>query len=330
MAAPIAPNSARPAGRAHRIDTHHHIVPPSYLAKRRAEIFDVAHVHSPKMASWTPAAAIEAMDGSAIATAITSISSPGVWFGDAFDARTLARECNEYAADMARDHPGRFGLFAALPLPDVVGSLREIEYAFDVLHADGIGLMTNYGSVWPGDPKLAAVFDELDRRKAVVYFHPHAADFCSGLLPGIPAATVEFPFDTTRAIVTLLYNGTFSRCPNIRFIFSHAGGALPMLAGRIGAIATTRKEIAARMPNGADYEFKRLYYDIVNASNRVSFNAIRDLVGVSQLLFGTDFPFWPPQMWVDQLAQLGLNADEVRAIERDNALSLMPRFAELR
>jgi predicted TIM-barrel fold metal-dependent hydrolase len=312
---------------AHRIDTHHHIVPSAYLARHRKEIFQVAHVHSPKMAAWTPAASLEAMDKSGIATAISSISSPGVWFGSIEGARTLSRECNEYAAGMARDHPGRFGLFAALPLPDVEGSLREIEYAFDTLLADGIGLMTNYGSLWPGDARLAPVFDELDRRRAVVYFHPHAADYCGGVLPEIPSATIEFPFDTTRAIVHLLYSGTFSRCPNIRFIFSHAGGALPMLAGRIAAVAGTRKEIAARMPNGAEFELKKQFYDIVNASNRISFNAIRELVGVRQLLFGTDFPFWPPQMWVDQLAALGLNAEEVRAIERENALGLLPRFA---
>ncbi len=311
---------------AHRIDTHHHIVPPRYLARRRDEIERIAHVHMPKMVEWTPTIAIEAMDRSGIATSITSISSPGCWFGHAADSIEISRECNEYAAQMARDYPGRFGNFAALPLPDVDGSLREIEYACDVLKADGFGLMTNYGAMWPGDAKLAPVFDELNRRKAVVYFHPHAADYCAGVMPELPAPTLEFPFDTTRAVASLLFSGTFSRCPDIRFIFSHAGGALPMLAGRMAAVAGTRKELAASIPHGALYEFRRQYYDIVNATNTVSFNAARELFGVSQLLFGTDFPFWSPQIWVDQLAALNLNAADLRAIERDNALRLLPRF----
>jgi 6-methylsalicylate decarboxylase len=325
--APFQEPSGPAATAPHRIDTHHHIVPPRYLEQHREAIYRIAHVHSPKMAAWTPQMSIDAMDRSGVATAISSISSPGVWFGDVAACRAMARECNEYAAGMARDYPGRFGLFASLPLPDVEGSLREIEYAYDTLKADGIGLMTNYGSLWPGDARLDPVFDELNRRKAVVYFHPHAADYCSGILPEIPTPAIEFPFDTTRTIVSLLYSGTFSRCPDIRFIFSHAGGALPMLAGRIVAVAGTRKEIVARMPRGAEHELKRQFYDIVNAANPVSFTAIRSLVGVSQLLFGTDFPFWSPQIWVDQLAQLGLSAADLLAIERGNALGLFPRCA---
>jgi predicted TIM-barrel fold metal-dependent hydrolase len=318
--------SAQPAITAHRIDTHHHIVPPRYLERRREEIHRIAHVHMPKMVEWTPTIALEAMDRAGIATAITSISSPGCWFGHAGESIEISRECNEYAARMASDYPGRFGNFAALPLPDVEGSLREIEYACDVLKVDGFGLMTNYGAMWPGDPALAPVFDELNRRKAVVYFHPHAADYCTGVMPELPAPTLEFPFDTTRAIASLLFSGTLGRCRDIRFIFSHAGGTLPMLAGRIAAIAGTRKELAASIPNGALHEFQRLYYDIVNATNPVSFNAARATFGVSQLLFGTDFPFWSPQIWVDQLAALELSPADLRAIERDNALRLLPRF----
>lgn len=310
----------------HRIDTHHHIVPPRYLARERERIFSVAHVHAPKLAAWTPSVSLEEMDRCGVATAIASISSPGVWFGDARASRELSRECNEYAAQMARDHKGRFGVFAALPLPDTDGSLREIEYALDVLKADGVGLLTNYGDAWPGDPRFAPVFDELNRRKAVVYFHPTAPGFCSGLLPEIPPPTIEFPFDTTRAILTLMVSGTFSRCADIRFIFSHAGGALPMVAHRIAAVISTRKELAARLPNGVMHEFRRLYYDVVNAANPIAFNAIRQLAGASQLLFGSDFPFWSAQTTVSALAELKLDAGDLRAIERGNALALFPRF----
>ncbi|OGA02772.1 MAG: hypothetical protein A3I00_01565 [Betaproteobacteria bacterium RIFCSPLOWO2_02_FULL_64_12] len=310
----------------HRIDTHHHIIPPKYLARARDQVLGVAHVHAPKLINWTPAMALEAMDQGGVATAVTSISSPGVWFGDDAAGREIARDCNEFAAGMASDHKGRFGVFAALPLPDVDGSLREIEYSFDVLKVDGIGLMTNYGDTWPGNARFAPVFDELNRRKAVIYFHPTAPGFCTGLLPEIPPPTIEFPFDTTRAILTLLYAGTFSRCPDIRFIFSHAGGALPMLAYRIAAVTGTRKELLARLPNGVMHELKKLYYDVVNASNPISFNAIRQLVGIPQLLYGSDFPFWSPQSTAAALAELGLSPGELRSVERDNALALFPRL----
>jgi predicted TIM-barrel fold metal-dependent hydrolase len=307
----------------HRIDTHHHIIPPKYLARNRAQVLEMAHVHAPKVLGWTPEVALEAMDRCGV---VTSISSPGAWFGDDMAGREIARDCNEFAARMAADHKGRFGVFAALPLPDVEGSLREIEYAFDVLKADGVGLMTNYGDTWPGNAKYAPVFDELNRRKAVAYFHPTAPGFCTGLLPEIPPPMVEFPFDTTRAILTLLFSGTFTRCPDVRFIFSHAGGALPMLAHRIAAVAATRKELAEQMPKGAMHEFGRLFYDVVNASNPISFNAIRQLAGIPQLLYGSDFPFWSPQLTVDALAKLGLTPGEMRAVERDNALRLLPRL----
>lgn len=308
----------------HRIDTHHHFYPPVYLAKAGDRIKVVTHALYPRLLEWTPARAIETMDRDGIATAIASISTPGVWFGDDAAARALARECNEYAADLARDHKGRFGSFAILPLPDVDGSLREIEYALDVLKADGICLMTCCADKWPGDPAYAAVFDELDRRKAVTYFHPNAASFLAHVLPDIPAPTIEFPFDTTRAIVSLMFGGTLARCPDIRFIFSHGGGALAMVAHRIAGLARNRPELAARVPNGVMAELKRLYFDVVGLASAGAFHAVHELAGTSHLLFGTDYPFWSTESAVINLAGLNLEANVHQAIERDNALALLP------
>ena len=146
---------------------------------------------------------------------MTSISSPGLWFGDLNEACRLTRLCNEYAARLKRDHPGRFGMFAMLPLPDVDASLREIEYVVDTLKGDGFGLLTNYSGKYPGDAAFAPVFDELNRRRAVVFFHPTMAGY-GHYFPEIPAPTLEFPFDTTRAITSLLYSGTLVRCRNVR------------------------------------------------------------------------------------------------------------------
>jgi 6-methylsalicylate decarboxylase len=309
----------------HRIDTHHHILPTGYMAEERERILGVSHRLAPQLLAWSPAKAVEAMDAAGIATSITSISAPGVWFGDAAKARRLARVCNEYAAQMARDHKGRFGVFAALPLPDVDGSLAEIAYAYDTLGLDGIGLLTNFDDKWPGDPAVAPVFDELNRRKAVVYFHPTAAACFANLLPGIHAPVVEFAFDTTRAIVSLLFNGTFARCPDIRFIFSHGGGTLPMLAGRIAAVARSMPQ-SAQYPNGIMPEFKKLFYDVVSVFDPIGFNALRQMAGIERLLLGSDYPYWSTDVNVAALAKQELSPAELRAIERDNAVALFPRL----
>lgn len=311
---------------AYRIDTHHHIYPTRYFEQERDRLVAIAPHRAGEILNWTPGRAVEAMDQAGIAAAVTSMPSLGVGFADQAAARSMARECNEYAARMARDYPGRFGVFAALPLPDIEGSLREIEYSLDVLKADGIGLVTNAGGLWPGDAKFAPVFDELQRRRAVVYFHPTAADCCMNLLPGVPPPMLEFPFDTTRAVASLLFGGTLARSPDVRFIFSHAGGALPMLAHRIEELAMNRKNLVERMPNGALHEFRKLYYDIVLATAPIAFNAVRELAGIRQLLYGTDFPYWPIEVTGAGLARLELSAEDLMAIERDNALALLPRL----
>jgi predicted TIM-barrel fold metal-dependent hydrolase len=312
--------------RASRIDTHHHIYPPKYLADAGEHIRRATHVHFPRISQWTPAQSIEAMDRDGISTAIVSIS-PSLWFGDIAATRKIAREWNEYAADMARDHRGRFGIFAALPLPDVDASLKEIEFALDVLGADGFGLVTNYGDKWPGDKAFGPVFDELNRRKVVVYFHPTESPAFENILPDVPSPMIEFPFDTTRAITSLLFGGTLSRCSDIRYIFSHGGGALPMLAARIASIAKNRKDLSARVPNGVMPEIKKLFYDIAGINHPIPFNAIRELVGASQILFGTDYPFWSPNVAVSTLTELAVAPADRQKIERDNARALLPRFA---
>lgn len=311
---------------AHRIDVHHHILPPDYVRTvGDARIGPL--ILAGRTPQWTPTMSIEAMDRNGIETAVTSISAPGLWFGDTAETAHLARHCNDYAAEIRRDFPGRFGLFACLPLPDVDASLREIDYAFDVLKADGIGLLTSCGSHYPGEPAFAPVFDELDRRSAVVYFHPTAAP-CSTCLDSLPAATLEFPFDTTRAVASLLFSGTFARCRNIRFIFSHAGGTVPFLAERMGRLAA-KPEYRSKLPDGVLAELRRLYYDTALSANRLAFASLLELVPPSRVLFGSDFPFAPEATMtatVQGLATLGLSAGDLQAIERGNALELLPRL----
>ncbi|MGZ3546676.1 MAG: amidohydrolase family protein, partial [Gemmatimonadaceae bacterium] len=262
-----AKETAAAAANPHRIDVHHHIVPPRYVTDMGLKWVNRHNaplpLHGPL--EWTPERSLAEMDRNGVATAITSLSDPGVWTGDVARSRSVARY--DYAAQLARDYPGRFGVFASLALPDIEGSLREIEYAFDVLGADGIVLMTSYGDKWPGDAAFAPVFDELNRRKAVVYFHPTAAPCCEGLIPDVADAVIEFLFDTVRAVTSLLYGGTLSRCSDIRYIFSHAGSAVPLLAGRISRLARITEAVNPRLPNGALHELQKLYFDVAQQAS---------------------------------------------------------------
>jgi len=311
---------------AHRIDVHHHILPPNYVRLVGDERIGPLLVAG-KTPVWTPQHSIEAMDRNGIEKSITSISAPGLWLGDTESTRRLTRECNDYAAKMRQDHPGRFGLFASLPLPDVEGSLREIAYALDELKADGIGLLTNYDGKYPGDVAFSPVFEELNQRKAVVYFHPTEAPCCAAHGVGVPAATLDFPFDTTKAITSMLFAGTFARCRDVRFIFSHAGGTVPFLAERIARLQV-RPEFKASVPDGVMFELKRLFFDTALSANELAFSALLKLVAPEQVLFGSDYPFAPETTMtatVKGLTELGLPAEVLRAIERTNALKLFAR-----
>ncbi len=316
---PTSGNADRAAGLGgpQRIDVHHHIVPPAYLA-------EIASRRMGSAARWTPELSIEDMDKNGIAKSVLSLIQPGVWFGDAVEARRLAREANLYGAAVAGDYPGRFGLFATIPLPDTDGSLREIEYGLDVLKADGIGLMTSYGDKYLGDPLFAPVWQELDRRKAVVYTHPLAPECCKNPLPGISAAAIEYATDTTRTIASLVFSGAAARYPGIRWIFSHGGGTMPFLLSRFTheeKIIKNREEV---LPKGVVHELKKFHYDTAQANHPGALAALTKLVSVSQVLYGTDFPFRDGADVNAGLAAYRFKPKDLRAIERDNALRLMP------
>jgi predicted TIM-barrel fold metal-dependent hydrolase len=303
----------------HRIDIHHHLFPPGYSTA-------IVALGQPPSPAWTPARSIEEMDKSGIAVSVLSLSPPNVIFPDPAVVRRLSREVNEYGAKMVKDYPGRFGLFAVLPLPDVDASLKEIEYALDTLKADGIGLMTSYGDKWLGDAAFAPLWEELNRRQAVIYTHPHTPSCCENLKDDVGAGTIEWATDTTRTVASVVFSGTASRFPEIRWIFSHGGGTTPFLLSRFQVAEAGLKDKARRVPNGYLAELKRFYYDTAQANHPGALAALLKLVPPAQIVYGTDYPYRTGAEVNEGLAAQRFAAKDLRAIERENALRLLPKL----
>jgi predicted TIM-barrel fold metal-dependent hydrolase len=230
---PGAMGKADAATKIRRVDMHHHFMPQHYMAEEHERSAATHNLPPSAMMQWTAQQALDVLDKADVQFAVASISTPGVWYGDVALGRRLAREWNEEAAKTVHDHPTRFGFFAPVPLPDTEGSLQEIDYALGTLKADGINFLSNYDGKWLGDPAFAPVMDELNRRKAIVYVHPTFAPCCMNTVAGLPPQTYEFPYDTARTIVSVIVNGTTTRCPDIKWIFSHAGGAITGIIGRL-------------------------------------------------------------------------------------------------
>jgi len=309
---------------AHRIDVHHHPSPPSYLQAREGGDRANAPRHS-----WTVQKSLDVMDEGGVASSILSLPhSVSIWPDQPGKGRALARDWNEFMAKLALDHKGRFGVFATVPILDIEGSLREAAYALDALGADGIFLMTNIGDRWLGDRHYWPFFEELDRRKAVVYTHPVAPNCCAGMYEEFNDAVIEYGTDTARAIAKLLFTGASVRFPNIRWIFSHAGGTMPFITERfVRAHQFARDEIKSRLPQGVLPELRKLYYDTAQAAHVYAMSSLTKLVPVSQIVFGTDYPYRSARETADMLAECGcFNERELRAIDCENAWRLLPRW----
>jgi predicted TIM-barrel fold metal-dependent hydrolase len=217
-------------------------------------------------------------------------------------------------------------MFAVMPMPHVEATLREIAYALDALKADGIGLLTSYGDKWLGDPAFAPVMDELNRRRAVVYTHPTTANCCGNLIPDVPESIIEWGTDTTRTIASLVFSGTAARCRDLKLIFSHGGGTMPFLTERFVRLPLINKSLAPRVPNGVEYELRRFYYDTAQAAHPFALASLLKLVPVSQVVFGTDYPYRTAADHVKGLTDYGFSPSDLQAIDRENAVRLLPRL----
>ncbi len=321
FAGPALTRSAFAQEKPHRIDVHHHLVPPAYVdAVKRAKL------DNPPMTSWTPEKSLEDMDKAGTATSILSPMPPQVGFLPAAEAAKVARESNEWARQLAKHHPGRFGVFAMLPMPNVDESLKEIAYAFDTLKVDGIGMLTNYGDKWLGYDEFAPVFEELNRRKAVVFTHPISPNCCVNLVKNVSDAAVEWGADTTRTLTSLIFSGASAKYSDVNFIFSHGGGVLAAVAERLRIQMVTTPPFKGKFTREmVDHELRRFYYDTAQVSNEVTIQALAKLVSVSQIVFGTDFPYRTGAEHVAGLKER-FNEQDLAAIDRTNALRLLPAW----
>ncbi|WP_020671046.1 amidohydrolase family protein [Amycolatopsis nigrescens] len=306
-----------------RIDVHQHLLPPRY---RQALENSERTPGGWPVPTWDAGAATAMMDDAGIATGVLSISAPGVHFGDDAAARELAREINDFQAELVKDSPDRFGHFAVLPLPDFDGALDEAVRALDELHADGVVLLSNAHGHYLGDPAYEPLWTELDSRDAVVFVHPTEPPIPQ--LAGLPSPLLDFPFDTTRTALDLVAHGVFDRHPRLRVILSHAGGFLPFAARRfVGAAMfnpdTTPETIMAGL--------RRFYFDTALSASPTALPSLLAFAEPGHILYGSDFPFAPAEWRADFDHCLttydGPDADRLTAVDRTAAQALFPRLA---
>lgn len=333
------------------IDTHHHFVTPRYV-EELARV-GITQVGGRPLPNWTFEDSIDAMDRCGIGAAILSLAPPGLCFFEPDTAAEVARAINDEAAAAVARHPDRLGFLAALPLPHVDAAIDEAVRALDELNADGIGILSNQRGLYLGDRRLDPLFDVLDRRGAVLVEHPTfaigtdvpTAPDAGTPLPDINPAMIEFPFDTTRAIANLLSTGTLTRHPNIRFVFSHGGGTVPYLAGRLIAHPGGVADLLRRFADGTRAELaeltddvhretldalRKLYYDTSGSATPSALGPLRELAPAGHILAGTDLPFVPEvsvELYLRDLERYGGFTDTELA---DNALALFPRLRQAR
>ena len=319
--------------RAHRIDTHQHFVPPRYAEWIREKGIRPGGVDLPK---WSLSAALRFMDGHGIDTGVLSLSTPGVYFGDRDEARRWSREINEYAAELVKDHPDRFGQFATLTLPDVDGALTEAEHALDVLGADGIVLLANNDGRYLGDPEFGPLLELLHRRGAAVFIHP--GELPAPEVPGVPTFTADFLLDTTRTAISLILSGAMEKYQGIKFILAHADGFVPYISYRILLTILNTKNKAQQAWAMLNQErqahkelepLRRFYYDIALSSSPAALPSLLEVAAPSHITYGSDYPFAPPPAVTfmnNAYQKYPLNDSLRKAIDRGNSETLFPRL----
>ncbi len=302
-----------------RIDTHQHIVPPSYAAWLKARGITAGGLPIP---AWSAEGALDLMDSLGIAAGVLSVSTPGVHLGDDAQARAMAREVNEFAARVAADHPGRFGFFATLTLPDVEGALHEAAYAFDRLGADGVVLLANVNGTYLGDESIDPLMEELNRRRAVLFVHPSTLP--APPVADIPPFAADFLLDTTRAAIHMARRGWLHRYPEVKIILSHGGGFLPYAAERVARFCSPTLNHADGIA-----ALRRYYFDVALSSTPYALPSLLAFADPAHITFGSDWPYAAKDRsahFARLLDEFALQPEQRLAIDQQNARALFARW----
>jgi predicted TIM-barrel fold metal-dependent hydrolase len=324
------------------IDVHAHFVTDDYVAAAVAS--GRRHPDGmPGWPSWDAEQNVQLMDSWGVGAAVLSVSSPGTHFGDDAAARALSRQVNEFGAGVAQKYPSRFGHFASLPLPDVAGSLAELRYALDELGSDGVTVESNAHGSYLGHESFEPLWAELSRRRAVVFVHPTSPACADVICLGRPAPMMEFIFDTARTVSDLVFRGVFTRHPGVEWIFTHGGGALPLLADRLELF---RSAFAAAPGSGygpadapsVQAQLRRLWFDMAGTPFPNQVPALVKAFGSDRVLYGSDYCWTPAPGVTAQVASVdAASADgsgddsggtDWRALTSANASRLLTRFAD--
>jgi predicted TIM-barrel fold metal-dependent hydrolase len=310
-----------------RIDVHFHHIPPFY----RAAVYAAGRGPAiGKYPDWTPQIALDVMDRHGIEVALTSLAQPGVGFGTQASAQELARRCNDYAADLVARWPSRFGAFATVPMWSMEGARDEIAYALDVLGFDGVSLFASYGEKFLGDRELDPLFEMLDARGAVVFVHPGLHPSSKGLALPWPGFMMEYLFDTTRAVVNLVFSGAIERFPRIRFILPHAGGLAPYFAWRLAVSPMIDQRLPSLSRDRVYAGLAHFWYDNALSPGEQTFGSLDHVARPERIVFGSDFPFANPRVIAEAVKthEAGFLPEARRiAVDRANALALFPKYA---
>lgn len=315
---PLFGMTAQPLSAAGAIDVHYHVETDAVrkLPRGRANARG-----ADSLPDWTPEKAIALMDQQGIAASVISTRIVGVKVPtDAAGLSAFARGANEDGAAIVRGNPKRFRYFAFMPMPFVEETLAELKYALDVLKADGIYVYTSYDGKWLGDPSFDPIWAECNRRNAIVYTHPSGSTCCAMTVPNLNPQIVEYGTDTTRTIADLIFSGTADKYPDIRFIFSHAGGSMPFLYERFEREGNARKELK----QGAVAPLRRFFYDTAQAANPYALGTLMKVVPTSQILYGSDYPWRDPAEQLAAIGKMGIGASAQEAILTGNARRLLP------
>ncbi|KAK9444472.1 amidohydrolase family protein [Metarhizium brunneum] len=307
-----------------KVDVHHHIMPPQLRGVDEG-------LKGMKVPDWS-VSSDEAFNKSVnVHSAIFSVSTPGVTFiSDPEESAKVARAMNEYSASLRDQNPSN-GFFATLPSlehTDLV--LREIRYAFDTLHADGVTLFTSYATPggYLGHPEYVPVWEELNRRNAVVFVHPINHKDSVYWDERLPMPAFDWPHETGRTAMDLILKRRPQQFPNVKIILSHGGGTLAALVTR--ACMIELPEFGGVM-SAEDIvsQAKSFYFDLALSGSNEMLPLILGFAKKSHLLFGSDFPHATApfsQKFTKFIDEFPMDDDARKEIYHGAAEKLFPRL----